>query len=196
LHFNWYVTAERIVVLTYLFSMICVLLGLLFGVLLLNSSGGQVFIVLTIPFSTLFFLPLFHIVVSPLPFWLTGLPSWGTRSWGSFLSWSSSPVPEPFWFFSVVGWLGLLLFYPVVSCLLWNRFRVGWALSLFAAVSTIGLSLYEALVEGLAEGWPPLPMTDWTFGVVANSIILFLLWRCKNVFFKPCRPSRARFVAD
>jgi hypothetical protein len=89
----------------------------------------------------------------------------------------------------LVGWLALLLFYPVVSYLLWNRFRIGWALALFAAVSTIGLSLYWASTEVLAEGLASLPITDWTLGVLINSIILVLLWRCENDFFKPALAS-------
>jgi hypothetical protein len=121
--------AERIVVVIYLFSIVCPLFGLVLGGMLYYSYGRQAFILFTVPFSTLFFLPFFHIAISP------------------FL-WPSTRAL----LFVVVGWLGLLLFYPVVSYLLWNRFRIGWALSLFAAVSTIGLSLYEALIEDLGEG--------------------------------------------
>ena len=150
-HFGWYLTAERIVVLVYLFSIVCVFLGFLLGVLFYDSSGRQVFIILTVPFSTLFFLPIFHIAVSPLPLWVLGR---GYPVINYFLL-GSSPMPAPLKFFMIAGWLGLLLFYPLVSILLWNRFRVGWALSLFAAVSTIGLSLYEAFVEGIPEGWIP-----------------------------------------
>ena len=187
-HFDWYLTAERTVALVYLFSIACVLLGLLLGILFYDSSGKQVFIILTVPFSTLFFLPIFHIPVFPMHFWVYELfpgndGRYDDYSVINFFSWGSSPLPAPLGFLMIVGWLGLLLFYPLVSLLLWNRFRVGWALSLLAAVSTIGLSLFEAFVGGLAEGWPPLAMADWVFGVAANSAILFLLWRCKDAFF-------------
>jgi len=198
-HFGWYLTPERIVVLVYLFSIVCVLLGLLLGVLFFNSSGRQVFIILTVPFSTLFFLPIFHIPVFPMHFWLYELypGNYGQYDgWINFFSWGSSPLPAPLGFLVIVGWLGLLLFYPLVSLLLWNRFRVGWGLSLFAAVSTIGLSLYEAFVGGFSGGWPSLAMADCVFGVAANSAILLLLWRCTDAFFKPRRPWLARKVQD
>jgi hypothetical protein len=107
-----------------------------------------------------------------------------------FMSPPESPaVPDPFGLFVLVRWLALLLFYPVVSYLLWNRFRIGWALALFAAVSTIGLSLYWASTEVLAEGLASLPITDWTLGVLINLIILVMLWRCENDFFKPALAS-------
>jgi hypothetical protein len=177
LNLSWNFAPERIVVVIYLFSIVCPLIGLILGGFRDDEVGRQVFLVLTIPFSILFFLPFFHITVATPTF----LPH------RMALPPAPSPLPEPLWFFVLVGWLALLLFYPVVSYLLWNRFRVGWVLSLFAAVSTIGLSLYLASIEVLAEGLASLPLTDWTFGVVANSIMLILLWRCKNAFFKPGR---------
>lgn len=90
---------------------------------------------------------------------------------------SAPPMPEPLQFFIFLGVIVLLLFYPAVSYFLWYRYRVAWVLSFTASVSTLGLEIYAAATEGL------ILIVFWVFGVAANLLILYLLWRGKNSFF-------------
>lgn len=149
---------ERIVVAIYAFAL--ALPFLMVTVAPLPFPFGMYAIFL--PLSISFFSPLLFILLSQA------------------LQLSPAPAPpmsEPFQFFIFLGVIVLLLFYPVVSYFLWYRFRIAWVLSFTASVSTVGLEVYAALTED------PMLIVFWVFGVTANLLILYLLWRGKSSFF-------------
>jgi hypothetical protein len=150
---------ERIVVAIYAFSGVCPLLMFLtmFAFPFLDVS---VLLPLSfLPLSITYFYPLVALTfdhgLSPQP---------------------ASPAPLPFQFLMFFTIIALLLFYPLVSYYLWHKHRIAWSLSFLASVSTIGLETYATLTRTSM-------LVAFCFGVSANLLILYLLWRSKNSFF-------------
>ena len=152
---------ERIVVAIYAFSIVCPLLAY-FGAFAVGPFSFEAFQFFLLPLSITYFFPFFVISLlnidrpSPNP---------------------APPMPEPLGFFLYLGVIALLLFYPIVSYFLWNRYRVAWILSFVASGSTIGLETYTASTTA------DTLIAFWIFGVSANLLILYLLWRSKDTFF-------------
>jgi hypothetical protein len=101
--------------------------------------------------------------------------------WGVILLPFSLPVPLvqfPFWFSSIafVFFIPLIVFYPLVMYYLWRRNRTASLLSTISCLGTIILETYSA---SIAQGG-----SIWIFGIGANLVILYLLWRAKNSFFR------------
>lgn len=76
-----------------------------------------------------------------------------------------------------IGFFALILFYPMVSYYLWHRHRTAWILSFSSSGATIGLEAYS--ISHILESAPL-----WICGIAINSLILFLLWSCKNEFLR------------
>lgn len=164
---------ERIVVAIYAFALLFPLLVV--AIASFPFLGPAVARAVLYPFGMYaIFLPLSVTYFSPLLFILLSQD----------LSPQPNPAPpmsEPLQFFIFLGVIALLLFYPVVSYFLWYRYRVAWVFSFTASVSTLGLEICAAATEGL------ISIVFWIFGVAANLLILYLLWRGKNSFFNSAK---------
>ncbi len=164
---NLFCNAERKVVGIYAFAYLFpILVAFIAWIPLSGSNVGS----LTLPFSFYaIFMPLTIVFFVPFYFLLLLflLP----------LEHSSS-VNEPFLAFVWFVLLGSVLLYPVISYFLLRGSRVAWILSFVSSVATISLDLYF-----VSASRSMVPEVVFSFGIVMNCLILYLLYSCRTEFF-------------
>ena len=159
--------AERKVVGIYAFAYLFPILAALIAWIPLSGSNIAS---LTYPFSFYaIFMPLTIVFFAPFYFlflFLFLLP----------LEHSSS-VNEPFLAFAWFVLLSSFLLYPVISHFLLRRSRVAWILSFVSSLATISLDIYSISASRSTE------RVVFSFGIVMNCLVLYLLYSCRTEFF-------------
>jgi len=160
--------AERKVVGIYAFAYLFPILAALIASIPLSGSNIASltypfsFYAIYMPLTTVFFAPFYFLTL-----FLFMLP----------LEHSSS-VNEPFLAFWWFVLLGSFLLYPVISYFLLRGSRVAWILSFVSSLATISLDIYSIGVSR----WTGSGVV-FSFGIVMNFLILYLLYSCRTEFF-------------
>ena len=162
---NLFCNAERKVVGIYAFAYLFPILAAIIAWIPLSGSNVAS---LTYPFSIyaiympltiVFFAPFFFLTLFLLP-----------------LEHSSS-VNEPFLAFWWFVLLGSFLLYPVISYFLLRESRVAWILSFVSSLATLSLDIYSISASRSTE------RVVFSFGIVMNCLVLYLLYSCRTEFF-------------
>lgn len=117
------------------------------------------FYAIFMPLTIVFFAPFYFLLLSLLP-----------------LEHSSS-VNEPFLAFAWFVLLGSVLLYLVISYFLLRGSRVAWILSFVSSLATLSLDIYSISASRSTEG------VVFSFGIVMNCLVLYLLYSCRTEFF-------------
>jgi len=162
---NLFGNAERKIVGIYAFAYLFpILAALIAWIPLLGSNVASLtlpfsFYAIFMPLTIVFFAPFYFVLLSLLP-----------------LEHSSS-VSEPFLAFVWFVLLGSVLLYPVISYFLLRGSRVAWILSFVSSLATISLDIYSISASRSTE------RVIFSFGIVMNCLVLYLLYSCRTEFF-------------